>query len=116
MKCSNCNIEMTYFVEGQCCGWKCPMCGDALVTTYYTELEMDNTIYSVLVSADCDANASKIKAVSEVLGCNYLQAKEKIATGFSVSEVFASDAAKILKLIKEAGLSYQTTPEFPHEI
>jgi len=114
MKCTNCNSEMTYFIEGQCCGWKCPKCGDSLVTTYYSALEMDSTKYSISVSVNGDNNMARIKAVSEVLNCNYLQAKERLKAGFTISNVSASDATKIIKSLKKAELIFSTSPDFPH--
>ena len=115
MRCSNCNKEMIFFTEGQCCGWKCPECGDALVTTYYSELETDNREYSISVSGNGDLNKTKIKAVSEVLNCNYLQAKAELSNGFTISNVSADDMSKIIKSLKNAGLYFDTTPEFPYE-
>ena len=116
MKCSNCNKEMTFFKEGQCCGWKCPECGDSVVTTYYSELEMDNNGYSISVSGNNDSNMVKIKVVSEILNCNYLQAKAKLSIGFTVSNVSAVDVSKIIKSLKNAGIYFSISPEFPYEV
>ena len=47
MRCEKCNNEMNYFQENQTCGWTCPQCRNSIATTYVSNLQLDETLYTL---------------------------------------------------------------------
>ena len=116
MKCDKCNSEMTYFVEGQSCGWKCSNCDWSLVTTYIDPIELDTQLYNVRVQGSADSKADKIKLVAKIKGCNLLEAKKLVEEGFCLDNLKAFEVNSILKVFNESDNTVTVTPDFPHKL
>ena len=49
MKCNICETEMKYRIEGRCQFWNCPNCGDSIVASYFEPIELDDTLYEIVI-------------------------------------------------------------------
>ncbi len=116
MKCETCNKEMVYFTEGQTCGWTCNSCGGTIVTTYYDEISMDETIYSISILPGNSTVAKNVKCVAKIIGCSFIDAKELLLQGTEINELTAVQARDVLKQLKPSDVQFEITPEFNHSI
>ena len=114
--CEKCGTEMNYFQEMGSCGYSCPKCGWGWAATYYSPLNLDKEKYTISVLGSNDRNNASYKTVSKLLGCNYLQAREKIITGFSFTDVSAKEVMLILKALTAGKIEYTVDPQYPHDL
>ena len=47
MICEKCNGKMNWSAEGATQGWRCPVCGRNIITTYIEDIESDETEYGL---------------------------------------------------------------------
>ena len=73
--CENCGAEMRFKQDGHSISWICDNCGEAVASTCFEPYEMDLTVYHILLSSPFKANTNMLKLVSEIAGCNYIEAK-----------------------------------------
>jgi len=115
MICPNCNEKMVYFVEGNCCGWKCAKCDTAFVTSYYDPIALDENEYEISIDGINNPNASQIKAIAEICQCNFMVSKEKLLHGFVVKSMNAKDTRSALGKLKAVKLAFVVSPDFEYE-
>lgn len=112
--CEKCGAEMKPIHEALAIGMECPNCGWGWVSTYIEPINLDDSVYHVILIAG-DSSLTSIKTVSEVAGCNYIEAK-KMIEGAPV-EIFRGKALYV-KAIKEkieaTSLVFKIEPEFPY--
>ncbi len=44
MICEKCKGKMNWSIEGATQGWRCPMCGWNIITTYIEDIDRDETV------------------------------------------------------------------------
>ena len=49
MICEKCKGKMNWSIEGATQGWRCPMCGWNIITTYIEDIDRDETEYSLYI-------------------------------------------------------------------
>ena len=116
IKCNKCNIEMEYFIQGSSCGWKCPKCSDMLVTTYIDPIEEDYQVYEITIDALDIIPKEMIKIVSVKNKCNLIEAKKKLESGVTVSNLSAKEAKELLIMCKNNDIRTLVNPVFEHNI
>ena len=67
MICEKCKGKMNWSIEGATQGWRCPMCGWNIITTYIEDIDRDETEYSLYIKNVTEVDAEKIKMASEKL-------------------------------------------------
>ena len=78
MVCEKCMQEMIWSVEGSTQGWRCPMCGWNIITTYIDEIDADTTEYSLYIRCLSEVDTEKIKFVATIANVNFVIAKRML--------------------------------------
>lgn len=110
--CERCGGELKIFEEASAQGLVCASCGWSVVTTHIPDIKVDETKYEVYCSGDYK-NEVHIRAVSEVVGCNFLMARKTLEHGRSL--VFIGQAEEVLRVrntLASAGLVCVISPDF----
>lgn len=113
--CEKCGEEMVYFHRYGSCGMECPKCGWGWATTYRSEIESDETNYSISIPVILNPSVDVIRFISEVLSCNFIAANEKIKTnGIQISGQ-AEQIQKIRKSLTELKVPFAISPDFSYD-
>ncbi|MDD1149602.1 MULTISPECIES: hypothetical protein [Pseudomonas] len=110
--CERCGERLEVFSENSSKGSRCPGCGWSVVTTDIPGIKIDETKYEVKCGGDYK-NKDHIKAVSEVVGCNFVVAREILKKDLSL--VFVGQAVEVLRVkgvLLSAGVYCVISPEF----
>ena len=67
MICEKCKGKMNWSIEGATQGWRCPMCGWNIITTYIEDIDRDETEYSLYIKNVTEVDVEKIKFVAKQL-------------------------------------------------
>lgn len=113
--CPNCDAILEDFIEGSSMGQRCPSCGWSLVTTYTPPILEDDREYTITLLAGNDASPATLKAVSRLMGCNYITARKLVLE--APMALFVGRATDILEqkaALEGAGVLIAITPEFPY--
>ena len=79
MKCEKCGAAMKTMHEESGTTIKCPNCGWNIATTMSLTIVEDETDYSIYICGSYKANIERLKAVSEIVGGNFLDAKRYLS-------------------------------------
>ena len=116
MLCENCHAEMNYRIEGHTQGWFCPVCKWGIVTSYFSEIELDMTEYSIYIKSAENIDIDKIRVVSKIAGVNYIAAKQILENGDTcILKARAEDILEAISKLKNVNLPYEVTPEFNYQ-
>ena len=114
--CDVCGTKLIGFIEGRNCGLKYSKCKEVkVVTSYFSELELDNTVYKIVVLPNENFDIDKIKVVAHAANCNYVQAKEILTIGGVVIEDEARNIHKIILELMLKNVKFIITPNYPHK-
>lgn len=114
--CDVCGTKLIGFIEGMCCGLKCPKCKEAkVVTSYFSVLSQDDTIYKITLLPNNDFDINDIKTVAHAANCNYVQAKKILLNGGVVIEGEARNIHKIILEFMLENIKFVITPDYPHK-
>lgn len=72
MICEKCKGKMNQGIEGATQGWRCPMCGWNIITTYIEDIDRDETEYSLYIKNVTEVDAEKIKFVAKTANVNFV--------------------------------------------
>ena len=78
MICEKCKGKMNWSIEGATHGWRCPMCGWNIITTYIEDIDRDETEYSLYIKNVTEVDAEKIKFVAKTSNVNFVIARQMI--------------------------------------
>ena len=81
MICEKCKGKMNWSIEGATQGWRCPMCGWNIITTYIEDIDRDETEYSLYIKNVTEVDAEKIKFVAKQSGAGKVCAGEWVPRG-----------------------------------
>lgn len=113
--CPDCGTVLEDFIEGSSMGQRCPSCGWSLVTTYTPPILEDYGEYTITLLAGNDASPATLKAVSRLMGCNYITARKLVLD--APKTLFVGCAYDILErktMLENAGVLIAISPEFPY--
>ena len=113
MVCEKCMQEMIWSVEGSTQGWRCPMCGWNIITTYIDEIDADETEYSLYIRCVLEVDAEKIKFVAKTANVNFVTAKRMLEEKETC--ILKAKAPKIKSAIvklQELNIDYDVSPSF----
>ncbi len=114
MKCEKCGSKMEFRIEGHTKGWFCKKCGDAIVTSHFSNFEMDLQIYNVYVKSNNNIDIKSIKIISEISGLNYIKAKEILQSGGLLLNGLANDIDKDIVILKKSNINFFIQPDYPY--
>jgi hypothetical protein len=87
------------------------------VTTYFSvePIQQDGNEYKVFVFSEESPSVDQIRAVSEVIGKNFLQTREffRIKTGFTCRWGNATEVKAVRDKLEAGGVRFQIEPYFP---
>ncbi|MBQ4202919.1 MAG: hypothetical protein II655_04380 [Thermoguttaceae bacterium] len=112
--CEKCGAEMHIVRDSYQMGMKCPNCGWGWVTTYNEPIEVDYSVYHVVLDSK-DSSLANVKLVASIVNCNYLRAKRIIEN--SPSEIFSGKAVDVREIrdrLVQAGVAFRIEPDFPY--
>ena len=104
---------MNWSIEGATQGWRCPMCGWNIITTYIEDIDRDETEYSLYIKNVTEVDVEKIKFVAKTANVNFVIENQIIEK----REVFIlkANSNKIKTLItklQELGIDFNVNPSF----
>ena len=75
MKCIKCNNELIKYMNGESIEYICPVCDEEPATQIDNHIEFDPNRYVVKILKVEDYEMSMLKTISQICGCNILEAK-----------------------------------------
>lgn len=112
--CEKCGSEMQNFREDHTCGTICPNCGWSCVTSYFSAIELDQTLYTIHIQKTPAPSLTMIRCVAKLIACNFITARSLLENGTAAYEGRAVDIRRAAESLKAASLSYSVTPDFPY--
>ena len=112
--CEKCGAEMHIVRDSYQMGMECPNCGWGWVTTYNEPIEVDYSVYHVVLDSK-DSSLANVKLVASIVNCNYLRAKRIIEN--APSEIFSGKAVDVREIrdrLVQAGMAFRIEPDFPY--
>ena len=112
--CEKCGAEMHIVRDSYQMGMECPNCGWGWVTTYNEPIEVDYSVYHVVLDSK-DSSLANVKLVASIVNCNYLWAKRIIEN--APSEIFSGKAVDVREIrdrLVQAGVAFRIEPDFPY--
>jgi hypothetical protein len=115
--CDNCGGPTINVQQGRSIGRQCPTCGWSLFSTYTSPILLDTSTYTVrLVDAD-PRNASLVRLVAGLAGCNYLSARAMLLSNSEpLLRANAERTLAAIKQLRELHVRYLVEPDFPHAL
>ena len=106
---------MNWSIEGATQGWRCPVCGWNIITTYIDEINTDETEYSLYIKKALEIDAEKIKFVAKTANVNFVIAKQILEK--NVVCILKAKAPKIKSVIaklQELDIDFSVKPSFKY--
>ena len=114
MLCPLCGEEMIMVYEKPALNYDCPRCGFALATTAFEEIDLDETIYQIVVSKEEKPTIDHIRVVSEFSGKNFIQSREFLLSGGIIFQGVATQIKEKTANFDKNGIKYAIIPDFPY--
>ena len=125
--CAVCGRELKTVISGHSLSLTCSEHGVLVVSTYCSEMDLDDTNYEIYLKPDNTVNADSIKIISKIANLNYLESKKALESKTAVLIYKANDKRVrensipeeiicVARKLKEASLDFYITPDFGYEI
>ena len=113
MICNKCKGKMNWYIENSIQIWKCPSCGCDIVTTYISDIDSDETEYSLYKKTVTEIDIEKIKLVAKIANVNSIIAKQMIEKNeVCILKEKATEIKKAIGKLQELGIEYKVNPIF----
>ncbi len=127
MICEKCGAEMKEIISELSPGMKGPDGGWGWVTTSINPIVNDRTDYEIRIMPGCSQHIENIKLLAEIMGINFLKAKNLLGSNqpelvYKAHDESASALAKAQRVqhvahrLKKAGVAFTITPDFPYDV
>lgn len=114
MNCPECNNATISKVEGSSLVIECQECGWSIATSHIDPIYEDETIYSISTGPNSTTSKEALKAVSRIVGGNFISAKRLLETpGSPLIEGKAPVIKECLEALACAGVDFDVKPAFP---
>ncbi len=111
--CPECGSKMNENYEKPALNLTCPKCGCKIATTRWDDIDLDETIYRIILKPTNEININKVKLISKLTVLNYIQSKEKLISGGILISCKAIEVTPIINELNMVNLKYIIDPEFP---
>ena len=113
--CNICGTKLVTFVDGHCCGLKCPKCNEIIAVTTYDDLSSeDKKIYSLILTHNI-YTAKKAYILAKTINCDVNIATKLLRQeNVKAFEGIATQLKKIKLVFDENEINYEI-PEFPYK-
>ena len=106
---------MNWSVEGATQGWRCPVCGWNIITTYIEDIDSDETEYSLCIKNVKEVDAKKIKFIAKTANVNFVIAKQMLEKGEAcILKAKAPKIKTVIVKLQELGIEFSVTPSFDY--
>ena len=113
MICEKCKGKMNWSIEGATQGWRCPMCGWNIITTYIEDIDRDETEYSLYIKNVTEVDAEKIKFVANTANVNFVIAKQMLEKREAcILKAKAPKIKLVITKLQELGIDFNVNPSF----
>ena len=104
---------MNWSVEGATQGWRCPVCGWNIITTYIEDIDSDETEYSLYIKNVTEVDAEKIKFIAKTANVNFVIAKKMLEKKEAcILKAKAPKIKTVIVKLQELGINFKVTPSF----
>lgn len=115
MICEKCKGKMNWSIEGATQGWRCPVCGWNIITTYIEEINTDETEYSLYIKKVTEIDAEKIKFVAKTANVNFVIAKQMLEKKEAcILKAKASKIKSVIAKLQELNIDFSVNPSFKY--
>ena len=115
-KCEKCGCEMNVIKEGLSIGMTCPNCGWGWAAANTEHILLDEQLYTIKINGNLVPANNEMRFVAKHTGCNYIEARKRLQQSDFEISCKAVDIQKLARELKEAGISFVITPDFPYEL
>ena len=106
---------MNWNIEGATQGWRCPVCGWSIVTTYIDDINLDMTEYSLYIKNESEIDREKIKFVATTANVNYIIAKQMLeGKEVCILKAKAPRIKAVITKLQDLRISYIVNPVFKY--
>jgi len=112
-RCPECGASAKEIKEGRAVGMRCTNCDWSVVTSYFSPIELDTTVYAVRIASGNPHDQQQVKLIAQLAGCNFLQARKLMQEKLSV--IFQGKAPQVLaakKSLIDANFVVAIEPDF----
>lgn len=115
MICEKCKEKMKWSIEGATQGWRCPVCGWNIITTYIDEINADETEYSLYIEKVTEVDAEKIKFVAKTANVNFAIAKQMLEKKETcILKAKAPKIKAVIAKLQELDIDFSVNPSFKY--
>lgn len=115
MVCEKCRGKMNSFINGFTQGVICPVCGWSIVTTYFAEIDVDATEYSLYIRNVSEVDIGKIKLVAKTARVNFLLAKQMLEEKeVCILKAKAPEIKETIAKLQELNIDFYVSPLFKY--
>jgi len=109
--CRQCGRPIVFVREGHVQGVHCRCCGWQAVATYLSDEEVDEAEYGIFVSCGDVHDVCQIRAVAQVIGTNFIGARQLLQVGgLAVAGLSAAKAKHAVASLTAAGVHCEVRP------
>lgn len=106
---------MNWSIEGATQGWRCPVCGWNIITTYIEEINTDETEYSLYIKKVTEIDAEKIKFVAKTANVNFVIAKQMLGKKeVCILKAKAPKIKSVIAKLQELNIDFSVNPSFKY--
>ena len=115
MVCEKCKEEMNWSIEGATQGWRCPVCGWNIITTYIDEISADETEYSLYIRNVQEIDKDKIKFVAKTANVSFIIARQMLQEKeVCILRAKAPKIKMIIAKLQELSIGFNISPMFKY--
>lgn len=115
MICEKCKEKMNCSIEDATQGWRCPVCGWNIITTYIEEINTDETEYSLYIKKVTEIDAEKIKFVAKTTNVNFVIAKQMLEKKEAcILKAKAPKIKSVIAKLQELNIDFSVNPSFKY--
>lgn len=111
-KCPNCGSQMIAVYDKPTLNLTCPKCGCKIATTKWDEIDLDDTIYKIIIKPITNPKISQIKCISGITGYNFIKSKDVLLKGGLIKNCKALEVKSSVKKMEKENLNVEVNPKF----